>query len=319
MPTPSILTNPFLNKLRGVNEYEPQYTPYAGIPQNGLNGTTARLSDVVVKGMRPVKYGTAQDNSFRNYSDAPTAGGQPLSMDNTQAPGRKVDWKGIMGKISSTGKALAPFASNIANAFRKPPMPIVPQMNNYTALSKVNMDNERNRVGREVEASSAMTDRNLDGNTAAKVRMSNLGTKLNALSGIAEQERNANTGIANQQAQMDMQTDYINKERMNGYNDSLVERNIAQQNQQSANLANAADKYIAINNEKQKAAVDLQKTQTLGLAFANSGVDNALRQKAKAQGLPDPYGKNYEGMDNPRKDVFGMKKYGGSLKMKKLC
>lgn len=320
-PSSRISTNPYLNSLRGVREFNPEYAPIRGMEENGFNGTSKRLSDVIVKGMRPITYGTTQkDQSFRNINPATAlSGGQPLSMNNTKGPGRNVNWKGIMSKISSTGQALAPFASNIANAFRKPPMPITPQLNNYQTLSKVNMDNERNRVSREVEGSSAQTDRTLDANTAARVRMSNLGTKLNAYSGIAEQERNANVGIANQQAQMDMQTDYINKERGNEYNNSLVERNIAQQSEQSANLSNAADKYIAIGNEKQKAKVDLQKTQTLGLAFSNSGVDNALRQKAKAQGLPDPYGRNYEGMDDPRKDVIGgMKKYGGSLKMRKL-
>lgn len=328
MPTPSLFSSPFTNKLRRVTDYQGAYTPPTDVADrsldfgNGLNGTRARY-DVSVKGARPIRnLGTVTPNpiSTRLAPVEVPSGMQPLSMNNTKGPGSSVDWKGIMGKISSTGQALAPYASNIANAFRKPPMPITPQLNNYQTLSKVNMDDERNRVERDVNASSAMTDRTLDANTAAKVRASNLGTKLNSLSSIAGQERNANVGIANQQAQMDQQTDYINKERMNGYNDSLVERNLAQQREQSQNLSNAADKYIGINNEKQKAAVDLQKTQMLGLAYSNSGVDNALRAKAKAAGLADPYGRNFDGMDDPRKDVFGTdkKKYGGSLKMRKL-
>lgn len=326
----SPFSNSLLNKLRRVNDYQGGYTPPTDVADrsldfgNGLNGTRANLGDVTVKGARPIRnLGTVTPNpiSTRFGTMSVPNGMRPLSMNNTKAPGKSMDWKGIAGRIASTGQALAPYASNIANAFRKPPMPIMPQMNNYQALSKVNMDDDRYRVNRETDASSAMTDRTLDANTAARVRSANLGTKLNSLSQISEQERNANVGIGNQQAQMDMQTDYINKERMNGYNDSLVERNIAQQNQQSTNLSNAADKYINIQNEQEKRTVDLQKTKMLGLAYSSSGVDNSLRMKAKAQGLPDPYGMDYKNIDNPRKDVFGTsvsKKYGGRLPTRKL-
>lgn len=222
--------------------------------------------------------------------------------------------KGASNAISS----VAPYVSNIVNSFRKAPKPSTPVMNNYTNLSTVNLDNERNMVGRSTSAADITAGRELSSNTANAIKAANLGTKLNALSTISERETNANSQIRNQQAIMDMNTGAGNTAKMDGYNQSMVERNIAQQTQQSANLANAADKYIGIQNEKEKRKVDMDKTRMSLHAFDNSGTGNALRYKAYLTGEPDPTGQDYADIKEgvKRKDIFG--KYGGRIPMKKL-
>lgn len=229
-----------------------------------------------------------------------------------------MDWKGISAKAQSVGNSVAPFISNIANAFRKPPMPKLPYLNSFTNLSKINLDDERNRVNRAVMASDVAGDRNLPSNTAAAVHSSNLAVKLNQLSSISERESNANAGIANQQAQMDMQTSFANNGKMDDYNDSLVERQVAQQREQSQNLSNASDKYVSIRNEKDKANVALQQTQMMSHAFDNSQVMGRLRWKAKLAGEKDPLGRDYKDLDGSPSGtpVFKM---GGRIPMKKLC
>jgi hypothetical protein len=240
-----------------------------------------------------------------------------INLDNISGTKPGINWQGVLGKAQSVGNTVAPFISNIANAFRKPPKPALPYLNSFTNLNKVNFDDERNRVSRAVSSADASVDRNLPSNAGAAVKAANLGTKLNQLSSINEKEANINTQIGNQQAEMDLRTQYVNNEKRDEYNDLMVQSNVAQQREQSQNLSNAADKYVSIRNENDKRKIDLSKTQTMLHAFDGSGVDKALRYKMFLNNEVDPTGQDFADVKDgvKRKQVF---KTGGRISTKKV-
>jgi hypothetical protein len=206
-------------------------------------------------------------------------------------------WAGIGQKIGQVGESLAPFASNIANAFQKPPLPAIPTYDNSVTFNKPSFNNERSEVSREINGTNANMFRNLDANTAARVSLSNQGEKLNRLSAINEREKNLDTEIDNRQTTFNAGIQNHNNQLTNQYNDQLVERSIAQQRTQSENIANAGDKYVGIQNEKRKAQVDLDKTRTMADLFSASGVERRIRMRLKANGTKDPEGKDYKDLE----------------------
>lgn len=225
-------------------------------------------------------------------------------VEQSSALSKVLNWTGK--NVAPAIKAASPFASNIINSLRKPPMPITPTYNSPVTLSGVNMDNERARVSREINAGSAAADRTVDGNTAAAIKRFDQGTKLDRYSQIAEQENNTNAGIRNQQAQINAGIQAGNNQKLDNYHDQLTDRQIAQQREQSMNLANAGEKLTGIQNETEKRRVDLAKTQVLSTIFDKSGVLNRQRLKWKKLGIEDPLGQDYKGLEE--------KKFGGTLK-----
>lgn len=220
----------------------------------------------------------------------------PPAATKTRGP----NWGAISGRVAQVGEALAPFASNIANAFQKPPMPAQPTYDNSVTLTAPRYDNERNTVSREINGTNASLYRNLDANTAARLTQNNLGVKLNQLSSINERENNARAETSNRQALVNSGIQSRNNDKTDAYNRDLVERSIAQERTQSENIANAGDKYVGIQNEKRKAKVDLEKTKTMAELFRNSGVGTRLRQQLMEDGVTDPTGQDYADLKKKR-------------------
>ncbi len=268
-------------------------------------------------------YGTPGNNNRVPYapgyadtsivSTAPSA--QPLSTPTTLSRGPAMDipaaetaggssFGSIMQGIGSASQSLAPFASNIINSFRRPAKPGRPLLDSAPVLNRVNLDADRGQVSREINNATRLAERSLNSNTAEAVRQFNLGQKLNRFSQINQTERNTNTQIGNQQSILNAQTNASNNAKIEDYNTAMVDRSMAIQREQSANFANAADKYIGIQNEKRKADVELQKARVLSQAYAGSGVLKRQRIAARENGLPDPLGRNYE----------DIKRYGGKLR-----
>lgn len=244
---------------------------------------------------------------------APTAGpsatlNQATTGADTPAGKSPATDNGNAFNFSTAMNNFMPFASNVVNSFRKPPMPIEPVYNPMVTLNKVNYDNERNAASREINAANVDAERTVSGNTAQAIKLYNLGNKLNAFSNINEKESNANTQIGNTQAMINAQITAGNNAKKDEFNNSLVERQIAQQTQQAANLANFSDKYVGMQNEKEKAKVDIEKTKVLSSPYMRSGVFQAQARIWKQQGVPDPLGRNYDYLDDKRPDIFGDKK-----------
>lgn len=201
----------------------------------------------------------------------------------------------IVGTVNKAANAIAPFASNIVNAFRKPPMPKRGMNDSYTALQKVDLSNERNAVSNTIAASNRATERNVDSNTAEAVKAFNRGEEFSRLSAINERETNTNIGISNAQGQMDAAVSAANVTKENKYRDELVARDVAHQREQSANWANAGDKLMMIRNEKSKERTELAKANVLAKGlYGQSGVLDRARRRMQQSGEPDPLGKDYK-------------------------
>ncbi len=207
-------------------------------------------------------------------------------------------------QVASVGSSLAPYASNIVNAFRKPPQPPTPTMDAPPVFKRLNFENQRYQVNREINAADVAADRTLASNTAQSVRQFNLGQRLNSLSRVNDAETMANTQIDNQQAMANAGVAAGNNAKWDDFRNQQVERRIAMQREQSANLSNAADKFVGIQNEKNKAKVDLEKARVLSSIYKNSGVLDRQRKFWKQQGIEDPLGMGYK----------DLKMYGGKLK-----
>lgn len=235
-------------------------------------------------------------------SSTPPGAGPAIDLSRASGPtmtqqpvaGNGVNWQ----RLGDIGNSIAPYTSNIINAFRRAPTPAQPILDSPPVLQRVNFDADRVQVGRAISAANIGADRTLAGNTATAVRQYNMGQSLNELSKINERERNTNIGISNQQSIYNAQTAASNNAKQEDYNQSMVERNVAQQREQAANLANAADKYVAIQNEKRKANTDLEKARILKSVYNKSGVLKRQGMTWKAQGLDDPFGQDYKWLND---------------------
>jgi hypothetical protein len=212
-------------------------------------------------------------------------------------------------KARKTVDSLLPFASNIINSFRKPPMPRMGTLNPTVTLDKVDFSNERNAVGTTYNAADRAAERSVDSNTAEAIKAFNRGSRFRQINDINARETNTNVGIGNQQAMINAQITAGNTAKMDKYGDELVSRSIAQQREQSANIANAGDKIIAIKNENAKRDTELSKAGILKSLYDRSGVLQRQGIQWKKDGRPDPFGRNYDWLDN----TFAM---GGKITMK---
>lgn len=279
-----------------IKPYTPPVTPLSPVePLGKLNGSSVTIPvDDAQKAANELKWGK-----------------QPvLGTGLTSGPGVLARlWNGVRKTAGKAGN-LTPYLSNIANAFTHAPSPRIPTLHNYTSLQKVNLSDERDQANRGYMSSAKATERNLPSNEAEAVKAYSRGQLANNLSSINERESNA--GISNAQAQMDQRTGELNVGEWNDYKEGLTARDIADKRERSANIANAGDKMVLIENEKQKAAVDLQKTQITSGLFGTSGVYNRQRALWKKAGYADPLNKNYEDIDNNGELI--KKKYGGMMK-----
>lgn len=215
---------------------------------------------------------------------------------------------GVGSSLSKAFNSATPFMSNIINSFRKPPMPKKGEPFRYTPLQKVNLSDERNKISTMYQAANRNTERNVDSNTAEAIKAFNRGDEISKLTAVNERENNMNVGISNQQAQMDASTSVANTGLENKYRDELVERQVAQQREQSANWANAGDKLMMIHNERSKERTELGKARVLRSLYDKSGVlkrDNAMGQQWRTAGVPDPFGEDYKWLDEKKMSMGG--------------
>lgn len=213
---------------------------------------------------------------------SPNTAGPVAALNSQIGQKQPIDW-------AKAANSITPFVSNIANAFRKPPVPSSPDAVSSVVTPRVHLDNQRNEINRATHAADVAANRSLDENSAAAVRGANLSTKIAGLSHVNETEANTNAGLQMQGAGMNASVDAMNTGARNQYKDNLTARKIVQQREQSANLANAADKHILIQNEKRKGALDLQKWQLM-LQNDPDGVLKRFNEKMKKEGVTDPTG-----------------------------
>lgn len=271
---------------------------YAGVP--AAERTSFSGLGTYLKNRRD--FGTIQAGKMGAASTTGTSRFTPITATGSKSGGLKLN----MSKMAKAFDDIKPYASNIVNAFRRPPLPATPGLINPVTLPKVSLNNARNVVERNARSTNMAAERMLDENTAASVQQGTLATKLQGLNDIADREAQINAGIGAQQAQMNLGVETANVGAMNNFRDSLVNRKIAMQREQSANLSNAVDKNIAIDNERAKGKLDLEKMKVLSDLWRNSGVYDRMLMRLKKSGMDNVFGVDEKGENTFRK--------GGKLK-----
>lgn len=186
-------------------------------------------------------------------------------------------------------KSIAPYASNIINTFRRAPKSPEPHLDPLVTLQRVNMSNDLNEVGKDVYAANRSSDMNLDENSAAAVKQYTLAQSFANKSKIRESERNANMEISNREMQINAGITASNNNKLDLQSRDNVERRVANQQFGAENLANAADKYQAIQNEGAKATLEGKKLEVIKSMYDGDGV--ATRAFKKLQDImQDPAG-----------------------------
>lgn len=180
-------------------------------------------------------------------------------VDNLNEPSKAPTTSVINSKgyKSSLVNNAMPFISNITGAFNKPPMPSLPVFSNPLSLKRINMDNDRYVIEQGVRGADLFAENNLDAQTASAVKSFNNAQRFNQYSKVNQDERNMNTSIANEEAKTNLNLEYQNKLAMKGYRDDLNDRTMAIQRDRQANISNASDKYVALqdlNARRQEAA-----------------------------------------------------------------
>lgn len=223
-------------------------------------------------------------------------------------------------KVFSAIGDTIPYISNIANSFRRPPMPATPRTVSPIAPTRVSFAAQMAEADRQRRGADLAASRSLDENTAAAVRASDLAQSIRAKNSIAEQEANINAGLRMQAAQVNAGIDAQNTAIMNQYKQDQVAARIAQQREQSENLANAADKYIAQRNAEAQRKLDMDRLKVYLPLWKQSGVYDRLMNEISG-GSPEVPMSEAElrkagGLDlkrNPYAVAYGgrMKAFGG--------
>lgn len=146
-------------------------------------------------------------------------------------------------KFASVVDSVAPYASNIANLFSKPPMPPKPILDTPVSLNRVSMNNDRYEVERGARSGDRFAENQLDPQAAFAAKAFNNAQRFNQLSKVNQDERNMNTDISNKEVQINTVISASNNQLRRGYQDDLTQRTLAQQRFQADNLANASEKY----------------------------------------------------------------------------
>jgi len=219
-----------------------------------------------------------------------------LSPRPKKAPAAGIDYKAIVRKereeklnaILKKVDSAAPYLSNVANSMQRLPNPKAPHLDAPIVLSKLNMDNDRYMVERGIRGSNANAYARMDENTAEAVTQSNLATRFNQLSSVNQAERNGNVLITNESIKTNAAIAAGNNNKLDAFDDKGIERKIAQMNNSSANIANAGDKYVGMQNYKKQLDLEAYKTKILLGTDTNLALTRKMNQWAEddAAGRP---------------------------------
>lgn len=259
--------------------------------------------------LRQISFGTRSKTIGTGTGSISQAkGSEPGSAmgDKTINP---TNWKSLATKADNTANSVAPFASNIANAFKKIPQPVTPNLISPVSLSKPSNAVELHEIDRSIKGLNAGADQGLDSNTAASVKAANLVTGLRAKGQSYENVRNAGIGIDNEQAKINSSINMANMQKLDQDGDAKVNMAIAGARESSANVANAADKYVQIGAAKDAKVLDLQKFDVLSKMYSQSGVTSRLINQMLGKSA------DYKPTDEEVQGVLNnsFKKFGGGL------
>lgn len=239
------------NNLTNVPTVGPKIMPQdvtaLGPPQTPWVGTEPRFRKIV------------DETSSKASKES---GGVRFGMDMPiPTKGTMQKKKGLLPSISADD--VIPYVSNLYNMNMKPAAVPQPVMDNPVQLQRVNMSNDRNMATSSYRTMNNGIDQSLDANTGAAVKLANKAQMFQQVSGVNEKERLLNQNIANQEITTNAGIAQSNNAKV--YQTRLLntERENAIKSFQSANLANAADKFVAQRNTKAQYDLEDQKMQHL--------------------------------------------------------
>ena len=223
-------------------------------------------------------------------------------------------------KKAFNGSNIIPYISNIANSLKKVPLPDAPGLINPIGRRQVNYDAQRVEADRQMQGANVSADKNLDENTAAAFKGSTLASNIRGKNAISEAESNTNAQLGMQTDQINASIEGQNTSMMNQWKNNLVEARVAGQREQSANLSNAADKYVAQQNVNSQRDLDIKRLGVYEGLFKSSGVmnrqigesdDAGYRKYLKENGLTD----NVIAPKKVARYGGAVLKYGGRMKV----
>ncbi len=259
----------------------PDALAYAGTPSIGKSswGKGKALQGWQAPGLRPAltkasaltsRQVTGPDMLYTSPGTYPRiqAGMSPVEAE--EALRRLRFERGLKNGVSQL-ENIAPYASNIINSFRRAPRPTVPRPYQYNRLTPVSYGASRAEAERAVYGANQGLNA-LGENAATAVRTANLTQGIRSVNQINEAEANENAQISNRVGVLNTQIANSNVDNLNRFDDMNVNAQMIDVQQQSANMANAADKYIAIRNQQRLADLEGQKFQVLSKIYEESGV-----------------------------------------------
>lgn len=205
---------------------------------------------------------------------APVTANKISTIPTGSTAGSSMNWNQLAGD-------LLPYASNIINSFRKPPLPKNRSAVPLSISPRIKLDARREQIANQIRTANASADRGLDENTAAAVKRSNQAGQLRELSNVAENEANINAQIASGDAQLNSRINMYNASKTDEFNDMLTERELAQTRFSQQNLADVADKYMAQQQQRDAANLDMKKYGVLKTLWSKSGVNERVEDQVK--------------------------------------
>lgn len=181
-------------------------------------------------------------------------------------------------KGSNLATDLAPYLSNIYNMSQKPAKVPAPLMARPVQLQRMSMANDRYQANANYRTMNRSLDESLDGNTAVAAKLVNKAQTMNAVSAFNEKERLGNLGIQNKELELNQAVDNENLNRVQQYRLQNMERDNLITSMRSANLANAADKFIANRNVRAQEELESRKIDALGYSDVTGAYERMLKQ-----------------------------------------
>lgn len=187
-------------------------------------------------------------------------------------------------------ETVMPFVSNLANSFRKLPAVPEPILNDPVAPRYANYNASRAEAVRAVRSANKTADAQLSSsNVAAAVKAANLTQGIRAVNEVNQAEYNTNTQIGNRAIERNQEIARENNAKLEYSEAQKVSRSLKQQELNSENLANLADKFQLMTRDRNLRSLEDDKLM-LQVAQDNTGASwRAGREVFKRRLTPESF------------------------------
>lgn len=237
-----------MTPIKEVERVKVGYNPATGSYKTTRSEVGERIDPIRLASLRPIKRFSGQFKTGGKMSD-PTLHGEFSRFSSIKYEKGGAFMRGVESAV--------PYMSNVANAFRRLPMPKAAPTETPINPNLVNYDAARGAVDQDYQSFAGETDYKVpNAGVAQAVKATGLAKKIAAKNALSQQEENTNAFIKNQTNQTNQSIIARNIERQRDYNDQVLSRGINQQRLASENFADVADKFLM--GKRDKAMIDLE-------------------------------------------------------------